>query len=120
MKANLEWNRSVDEEDWEDWLRAFDLVDTDGNGHISAREVPRLFKEHFTIIHDQMHEHRKAQFTPAEEHHFEQDVEHFLEFHADKDAQIMSWDEFQRMMSTFMEHKTEERKALLDVAQHIM
>ena len=123
MKLHLEWNRCVKEEDWDDWIVAFDRADTDGNGRLGHRDVPRLFKEHFAIVHDKMHEHRKEQFSPAEEHHFEQDVQHFLDYHEERGTkfgeQIMTWAVFKKLMLEFMKHKTKERETLLEVAQHI-
>ena len=122
QSAGAWWHR-LQRNSADDWILAFDRADTDNNGRLGHTDVARLFKEHFAIVHDKMHEHRAAQFTPAEEHHFERDLEHFLEFHEERgsavDHQTMTWDVFKELMLEFMDHKTTERKELLEVAQHI-
>merc|ERR1712086_586364 len=86
-----------------------------------------LFKEHFAIIHDKMHERVKNEYREAEERHFHRDAEHFIEHaqeieahkHHGVDIEKMGWDHFKAQMHRFMEMKTKERAGLLEVAKHI-
>jgi len=125
MKSHLVWNECAKNDDFEDWQVAFRTADRDRDGSITAGDVKRLFAAHFAIVHARLPAHRQETFGPAEEYHFEQDVEHFLahrEEHQGAEGhrhKAMDWDTFKRHMLHFYEHKTEERSSLLEVAQHI-
>lgn len=56
MKMHLEWNACVEEDRWDDWQKAFERADVDGDNHISRHDLKRLYKEHFTIMYDGMQE----------------------------------------------------------------
>ena len=60
MKMHLEWNKALADDDWDAWRRAFDKVDIDGDKFISRHDLKRLFKEHYTIIYDEMHHTHKV------------------------------------------------------------
>jgi hypothetical protein len=110
MKMHLEWNKALKANEWDDWRRAFDKVDIDGDRYISRHDITRLFKEHYTIIYDEMHHTHKVclgvmpifllrsafiqlkeRFTRAEEHHFLEDAESFAR-HATNNAHPVDLD----------------------------
>ena len=46
MRMHLEWNRCVKEEDWDDWILAFDRADTDNNGRLGHTADCGLYCAH--------------------------------------------------------------------------
>ena len=63
MKMHLEWNSCVEEDRWDDWQLAFERADVDGDGHVSRHDLKRLYKEHFDIMYDLMHDNHRVGCT---------------------------------------------------------
>jgi len=119
----MEWNKAKEADDLQDWREAFMNADVNGDAHLSHKELTRLFKEHFVIVHERMSHEHQIRFSPAEEHHFEEDAQHFLE-HAQKSGDIadldkMTWQEFSDNMHRAMAERDIQREGLLEVAKHI-
>lgn len=77
-----------------DWKQFFDVVDTDGTGKISCKELANLLKA--------ICDHEKVPKTPAEL----QDEAKALISAVDKDNDgEMSWDEFRKAMKEAKEAK---------------
>ena len=50
VKAHLEWNEALVNEEWDNWQEAFRRADTDGDNKVTKNEIATVFKEHHNLL----------------------------------------------------------------------
>ena len=115
LKSSLE-EKDAEGFGWHEWLHAFELADTDGDGKLHTDDIPALFKEHFNKIMAAVpHPSNENAVTREDESVFLQDAELFrkhVQRNGTPDHDDFSFHDFKKMMTNFMHAKADLSAAL--------
>ena len=105
---------------WQLWKQSFETVTSDTEGILHVSQINDLFKEHYNLHHKQHIDNVDLeQFRLANSAHF---VEEAIQFRAWLPADAShryTYEEFHDKMLEFMDSRHDERKGLIEYAQHI-
>eukprot|EP00750_Incisomonas_marina_P030112 INCI7273.1.p1 GENE.INCI7273.1~~INCI7273.1.p1 ORF type:complete len:175 (+),score=32.73 INCI7273.1:122-646(+) len=102
------------------WREAFHNVDTDGDGKIRFQQLNDLFKEHYNLYHKvHIEDEEKDQYSLANSAHFTDDSVQFRQWLPADHPNSFTYETLHKLMLAFMDDRHEERKGLMEYAQHV-
>ena len=84
LRLHLSWNAAKNADNFDEWKRAFEVVDVDRDGTIASGDIADVFKVHFNILHDNMDPHHKKTISRAEQRHYRDEAAAFLGLNRDE------------------------------------
>lgn len=118
VKMHTAFIKNRGDGDFTMWKEAFVTADNDKDGLIPVHEAPRIFKDHYNLVHM-----KDSGRGAASEIHYMDDGVEFAKMVMDtKDwqgAKLMTYDEFLDALHEYVAIKHKERGALYDMAASI-